>query len=272
MPGRSLIFPLLVVLLLQIGGNLYGQSYFASINSLGSTVICRGDSVGARIWFWGGEPPYTVVINDKEGKYMVLENYEALEPFYMFPESDNTFTIGSVVDSKGRKGGTFGSFSVTVHQPTPVTIVADRKAFLETDPGFVLKSSPKGGVFSGKGISGSTFYPAVATSDGSPHRITCTYENEYGCVSQDRESLFVLSGESSVQLLSGNNVIETVCDDGAIYTLKGRNEDHLNGSFELFRVGSSSAIEGHISDPDLTDNEASITFEELAGTYEVVYT
>lgn len=272
MPGRSLIFLFLFVLLLQFGGNLYGQSYFASLNSLGGTEICRGDSVGARIWFWGGESPFRVVINDKDGEYMVLENYEALEPFYLFPESDNRFTIGSVVDSKGRRGGSTGSVSATVHQPTPVTIVADHKAFLETDPGFELKSSPKGGIFTGKGISGSMFYPAVATSNGSPHQITCTYENEYGCVSRDRESLFVLSGESSVQLLSGNKVVEIVCDDGASYTLAGSNEDNLSGSFELFRVGSSRAIQGHITDSDLSDNEATITFEDLAGAYEVVYT
>jgi len=272
MPGKSQIFLLLLFLLLQIGSNLSGQSYFASINALGSTEICRGESVGARIWFFGGESPYTIVINDNKGEYLVLENYEALDPFYLHPEEDNTFTIGSVVDSKGRKGGSKGSVSVPVHQPTPVTIVADRKAFLETDPGFELKSSPKGGNFTGKGISGSTFYPAVATSNGSPHGITCTYENENGCLSQDRESLYVLSGESSVQLLSGNDIIETVCDDGAIYSLRGSNEDHLNGSFKLFRVGSSSAIEGHITDSDLSDNEASITFEGLAGAYKVVYT
>lgn len=272
MPGKSLFFSFLFILLFLIGSDLSGQSYFATINSLGSTKICRGDSVGARIWFWGGEAPYTIVINDKEGKYLVLENYDDLETFYLHPEDDNIFTIGSVVDNKGRRGGSNGSVSATVYQPTPVTIVADRKAFLETDPGFELKASPKGGTFTGKGISGSTFYPAVATSNGSPHRITCIYENENGCTSLDRESLYVLSGESSVQLLSGNDIIETVCDDGAIYTLRGSNEDHLSGSFKLFRVGSSSAIEGHITDSDPSDNEASITFEGLAGAYKVVYT
>jgi len=174
--------------------------------------------------------------------------------------------------TKGEGGGSYGSVSVTVNQATPVTIVADRKAFLETDPGFGLRSSPEGGTFSGKGISGSTFYPAVATSNGSPHRITCTYVNENGCLSQDRESLYVLSGESSVQLLSGDEIIETVCDDGAIYTLRGSNEDQLKGSFKLFRVGSSTAIEGHITDSDPSDNEASISFEGLAGAYKVVYT
>ena len=272
MVKRKLLGLLVIALLFQMESNLLGQSYFASISALGDTKICRGDSVGARIWFWGGLSPYTVVINDDEGEYLVLENYESMEPFYLHPESDNTFTIGSVVDSKGRKGGSYGSVAVTVHQPTPVTIVADRKAFLETDPGFELKSSPTGGTFKGTGVSGSTFYPAVATSDGSPHRITCTYENEYGCLSQDRESLYVLSGESSVHLLSGNDTIDTVCDDGASYTLRGSNKDHLYGSFKLFRRGSSSVIEGHITDPDLSDNEASITFGGLAGAYEVVYT
>jgi len=105
MPGKSQIFPFLFILLLQIGSNLSAQSYFASINALGSTEICRGDSVSARIWFWGGESPYTVVINDQDGEYMVLKNYEALETFYLHPEDDNTFTIGSVVDHKGRRGG-----------------------------------------------------------------------------------------------------------------------------------------------------------------------
>lgn len=270
--NRKLLCLLGMVLLSQMGNHLIGQSYFASLNALGNTRICRGDSIGARIWFWGGTSPYTVVINDDQGEVLTLENYESLEPFYLKPTVSTTFYLASVVDSKGRKGGAYGSIEATVDQPTPVTIVADRKAFLESEPGVPLKSSPSGATFRGPGVSGTTFYPAVATHVGSPHRITCTYENQNGCLSTDRENFYVLSGNSSVQLLLGGVAIDLVCNDGVSYTLKGNNDDQLSGTFELFRKGSSNPIVGHITDDNLGDNEAIITFKGLSGTFEVVYT
>ncbi|MEN8202069.1 MAG: hypothetical protein ABFS28_05685 [Bacteroidota bacterium] len=265
----NLIF-LLLFFLLQ--GKLSGQSFFASLSAVGETEICQGDSVAARIRFWGGTAPFTVVINDTDGEFMVLESIESKEIFYLKPLKSNRFYMASVVDSKGRKGSPYGSITVEVYESTQVSINIDRTAFMETEDGFPLTSSPSGGSFSGPGVSGSTFYPAVATSQGSPHRITCTYENQNDCITRDQINLYVLSGVSSVNLYLDDEIISTVCDNGSTYTIKGSNEDGLSGTFELFRQGSSSAIPGHITDNDPGDNQAVLSLIGLTGAYEIVYT
>jgi len=269
---RNIVLSLLFVLLIQIPSNLSGQFFFASIKAGGETEICQGESVPAIITVWGGTSPYVVVINDDDGKYLELKNIESGHTFDIMPETDNTYYIESLTDSRGRNGYTFGSVSVTVNPSTPVSIVLERTAFLETESGIRLRSSPSGGTFEGKGVKGSTFYPEEATTVGSPHRITCTYVNQYGCSSQDHEDLYVLTGESSVHLYSGGDIITFICNDGTSYVIKGNNEDNLAGTFELYRTGSSIPVQGHISDDDLTDNEATLLTEGLTGTYEIFYT
>jgi len=263
---------LLLVLLYLFQGNLWGQSFFTSLNAVGETEICQGDSVAARIWFWGGASPYTVVINNTKGEFKELKGIESQEVFYLEPSTSDRFYMASVVDSKGRKGSTYGSISIDVYESTPVSIDLDRTAFLESEPGYPLKSAPAGASFSGPGVSGSTFYPEQATATGSPHRITCSYENQNGCVTRDRIYLYVLSGQSRVDLYSGNEIITMVCDNGNLFTLKGSNQDGLAGTFELFRKGSSDALPGHITDDDLNDNQADLSLNGLSGNYEVVYT
>jgi len=269
---RSINYLFLLVLLFLIQGKLWGQSFFASLNAVGETEICQGDSVAARIWFWGGASPYTVVINNTDGEFKVLKDIESQETFYLKPSASDRFYMASAVDSKGRKGSTFGSITIDVFESTPVSIDIDRTAFRESESGFPLKSSPTGGSFSGPGVSGNTFYPAEATSTGSPHRITCTYENQNGCVTRDRIYLHVLSGQSRVDLYSGDEIITTVCDKGSLYTLKGSNEDGFAGTFELFSQGSSDPLPGHIIDDDPDDNQADLSLNGLTGSYEVVYT
>lgn len=269
---RNIIYALLLALFFLLPEKLSGQSFFASLNAVDETNICQGDSVAARIWFWGGASPYTVVINDLDGEYMVLKGIESQEIFYLKPSTNNRFYMSSVVDSKGRKGSTYGTITVEVYPSTPVSIDIDRTAFLESEPGYPLSSSPSGGTFTGPGVTGNTFYPSVATSEGSPHRITCTYENQNGCVTRDRINLFVLSGESSVNLYDGDEIITSVCDKGRTYTIKGANEDELTGTFELFQKGSSTALPGHISDDNPGDNQAELSLHGLTGTYEIVYT
>jgi len=269
---RSILNLFLLVLLFLFQGKLSGQSFFASLNAVGETEICEGDSVAARIWFWGGASPYTVVINNTQGEFMVLKGIESQEVFYLKPEKSDRFYMSSVKDSKGRKGSTYGSITVEVYESTPVDIDIVRTAFLENEDGFPLTSLPAGGVFSGHGVSGNIFYPAVAGSEGSPHRITCTYENSNGCVTRDRIWLYVLSGESSVNLYLGDEIVTTVCDNGSTYTIKGSNQDGFAGTFELFSQGSTTPIPGHITDDDPDDNQADLSLEGLIGTYEIVYT
>ena len=148
------------------------------------TEICIGDSVEATINF-AGDGPWDIKINDKDGLYLELKDVEeSIITIWLIPLEDNSYYIKEVKDKRGRKGTTFGEVIVSVYEATPVTIQLEKTAYLDSDPGVVLVSTPSGGVFSGNGISGNVFYPYIATPVGSPHHITCTYST-YGCVATD---------------------------------------------------------------------------------------
>ncbi len=270
--GRGkMLYLLLVILLLTGRSALFGQVFLISIRADGDTEVCPGEPVTATLTVYYGTPPFTVTINDNDGEYLVLKNIEMPYTFEIHPEKDNTYYIADAYDAKDRKGRAYGSITVSVHPVTPVSIVLDRTAFLVTEPGFSLISDPPGGNFSGNGVSANKFYPSVATTQGSPHRITCTYTNQYGCVSTATENLYVLSGQSSVSLLSGGDPVYSFCNNGKEYTIEGENNDGLNGTFTLYRSGSSTPVTGHISDPNPNDNKATLLSNGLLGDYEIVY-
>jgi hypothetical protein len=61
-----------------------------------------------------------------------------------------------------------------------------------TDPAATLSGNPIGGTFSGSGISGNTFDPALA-GIGGPYTITYTYVNAYGCTFTSTQNVTVFS-------------------------------------------------------------------------------
>ncbi|MGW8314146.1 MAG: PKD domain-containing protein [Bacteroidales bacterium] len=271
MGKKKLLYLLLFVMLFLPLNYVAGQVFLISIRAEGSTDVCQGNAVTAVLSVFGGSPPYTVTINDNDGEYTVLQDINMPYQFEIYPQTDNTYYISEALDSKDRKGRAYGSVEVTVTPAPPVNIILDRTAYLESEGGVQLESDPSGGVFTGPGVSRSTFYPAVATTEGSPHLITCTYTTNEGCVSTDTELLYVLSGECSVALYDGDVPVTTFCSDGSNYTLRGSNQDGLNGTFELFRAGTSNPVTGHISDADPNDNMATLLTAGLSGDYEVVY-
>jgi hypothetical protein len=272
--GRKLLIFLFLGLLMTLSvQRATGQDFYISLRADGPTNICQGEPLALILSVFGGNDPFTVTINDDEGEYLVLKDIDMPYSFEIYPQQDNSFYIASAYDRRNREGRVWGGpVSVEVNPSTPVSILLDRTAFLVTESGVPLNSNPSGATFSGIGVSGNTFYPKVATTVGSPHLLTCTYVNQWGCTSEDTEDLYVLSGKSSVTLLSGEEPIYSFCNDGSDYTIVGSNDDGLNGSFELFRQGSSNPIPGQIIDSDPDDNQATLLTDGLSGEYEIVYT
>ncbi len=267
---RNVLFPILLMLLPQLQETVSGQ-ITASIIGDGSEV-CQGDSLEAFLYFSGGVEPWSVVINDNDGEYLILDSIFSPHTIWLNPDVDNSYYIASVKDSTGTPGNPLGEAAITVRQITPVTIVADRTAFLPDESGIELVSSPAGGAFSGPGVAGNVFYPSIATSDGSPHTISCIYTNQFGCISTDTIDLQVLSKTASVYIVAAGDTINAVCDDGATYYLRGSNKDSIPGSFELLAAGSEIPIPGHITDVDPLDNEATLDPLGLSGGYDIIYT
>ncbi len=261
----------LFILLFLVQFGVSGQSFVASITS-DESDLCLGDSIAAYIYFSGGTSPWDAVINDKDGEFLVLDGITSPYTLYLSPDTANTYYIATAVDSDAVPGNPAGEVAIDVHEATEVSIMMDRTAFLQSEPGVDLISVPSGGAFTGAGVTVNVFYPEIATAVGSPHTVTCIYTNQYGCESDDDIELHVLSGVASVVLVTGSDTINAICDDGATYYIRGSNEDNIPGSFELLKTGSQNPVQGSITDSDPNDDEAILDPSGLSGAYDIVYT
>lgn len=98
----------------------------------------------------------------------------------------------------------------------------------------LVGGSPSGGTYSGTGVSGSSFDPAVA-GQGTTN-ITYTYTDGNGCTGSDVEPITVLASPT-VTL----NPFANVCDDDPFFTLTGGSPS--NGTY------SGPGVSGGVFDP-----------------------
>jgi uncharacterized protein (TIGR02145 family) len=92
--------------------------------------------------------------------------------------------------------GTPGQVVVTVN-PLPVvsfSVCFDTVTTTNAQPILLKGNVPPGGVFIGTGVTGSTFYPAIAGP--GRHHIRYTYTNNFGCL--DSASLSILNSQFSI--------------------------------------------------------------------------
>jgi len=274
---RNILVALASLFLFVQTYDLNGQAFSASITSSGSSDVCLGDSVKAYIYFSGGQEPFDVVLNNREGEYRKLKLSGAsnnVYTVYLKPVVSDSFYIASAIDNRGRSGSTNGEIEVTVNESTPVAFDLDRTVFLSSESWILLKSNPTGAEFIGQGVTNGRFYPEIASYENSPHTITCTLINAFGCESTDETDLYVLSGEASLHMVYEDDTLTSICDKTKSYTLIGDNNDGIPGRFELFvdDVVALEPIYGHITDEDTTDNVAILDPMGLSGSYEVYYT
>ena len=270
---RSIRVSLAFLFLLFLGIELSAQ-FTATIVAAGGTEICMGNSVKAYIWFSQGRAPYDVIVNNKDGEFMVLEDIESPYTVYLEPESNDSFYIASAIDDRGISGNLLGAVEVTIRESTPVAFDLDRTVFLSSEPGILLKSTPTGATFFGPGVANGRFYPEIASYENSPHTVTCTLINPFGCESTDETDLYVLSGEVSLHMIYEDDTLTSICDKTKSYTLIGDNNDGIPGRFELFidDIVDLEPVYGHITDEDTTDNQAILDPMGLSGSYELYYT
>lgn len=134
------------------------------------------------------------------------------------------------------------SVAVTVHAlPTGLSISGLSQEFCSNDAAVSISGYPAGGVFSGLGISGNTFNPAV--SGVGNHSITYTYTNNFGCSSSTIQPAIV----NAIPVITFTNLQTQYCSNDAATsitvtptggTLSG---NELNGnSFDPNYVGAGS--------------------------------
>ncbi|TSA25287.1 MAG: hypothetical protein D4R67_10400, partial [Bacteroidetes bacterium] len=160
-----------------------------------SQVICSGKTTGITIasnvtgasfnWTATGSSP--AVSGYSNGSGSVIQQ-TLVNSGYMMP----TVTYQVTPTANGCVG-TPNSVVVTVN-PHPVVSFAvcfDTLTTPQAQP-FILKGAvPSGGAFTGTGIAGSTFFPAIAGV--GTHHIRYTYTNNFGCVDSASRTIHIVN-------------------------------------------------------------------------------
>ncbi len=107
--------------------------------------------------------------------------------------------------------GTPSSYTITVN-PLPVITFSPMPQLCHTSPAFTLaQASPPGGTYSGNGISGATFDPAIAGI--GTHTVTYDYTNPVtGCSNSDTTQI-VINGFLTITVTPNNPF---VCDGNSV--------------------------------------------------------
>ncbi len=95
--------------------------------------------------------------------------------------------------------------------PVPDATILTGGIVCSTDPVVVLEARDPGGVWSGTGVSGSIFYPAVANTGN--HVITYTITDANGCSDFDETIITVATPDATI------TPVDTLCEDSPAVTL-----------------------------------------------------
>ena len=102
---------------------------------------------------------------------------------------------------------------ITVY-PIPDATIITAGIACSTDPAIVLQAHDPGGVWSGTGVSGNIFLPAIAGSGN--HMITYSITDANGCTDTDSAILTVATPDATI------NPVDTLCEDSPAVTLTAR--------------------------------------------------
>ena len=86
---RSIIHQCFILILLLWQVSAMGQVSTAAITGQDDEV-CQGDSVSAYLHMTGNGP-WTLVINDEQGEYLILKEISSPFLFWLKPEEDNNY-------------------------------------------------------------------------------------------------------------------------------------------------------------------------------------
>ena len=99
---------------------------------------------------------------------------------------------------------------VTVY-PVPDATILSEGIVCSTDPPIVLQARDPGGIWSGTGVAGGVFYPAVANTGN--HVITYSITDANGCTDSDDAILTVATPDATI------TPVDTLCEDSPPVTL-----------------------------------------------------
>lgn len=95
--------------------------------------------------------------------------------------------------------------------PIPDATILTEGIVCSTDPVVVLQARDPGGIWSGTGVAGNIFYPAVANTGN--HVITYTITDANGCTDSDETIITVATPDATI------TPVDTLCEDSPAITL-----------------------------------------------------
>ena len=125
-----------------------------------------------------------------------------------------TFTI-TYTATDGNGCSNTANQSVTVNGLPTVTITGLPSSFCINSPAVMLNGNPSGGTFSGTGVSGGSFNPALAGS--GTHTITYSYTDGNGCSNDATQAVTV----HNLPTVSITNLNSSYCVNATPVTLTG---------------------------------------------------
>lgn len=95
--------------------------------------------------------------------------------------------------------------------PVPDATILTEGIFCSTDPAVVLQARDPGGVWSGTGVTGNVFYPAIANTGN--HKVTYSITDANGCTDMDEAFITVATPDATI------TPVDTLCEDSPPVTL-----------------------------------------------------
>jgi len=95
--------------------------------------------------------------------------------------------------------------------PVPDATILNGGIVCSTDPVVVLQARDPGGIWSGMGVTGNIFYPAVANTGN--HVITYSITDANGCTDSDETIITVATPDATI------TPVDTLCEDSPAITL-----------------------------------------------------
>ncbi|OIP00211.1 MAG: hypothetical protein AUJ98_08955 [Bacteroidetes bacterium CG2_30_33_31] len=163
----------------QVQVNVIG-GVFGVTSSANPTTICAGDSTTIAALASGGGGTYSYLWSSSPSGYT-----SAFSQDVVHPTVTTTYTVIAT------DGTSFSSSSVVITvNPLPVVSLTGLSSnYCSTASSVNLVGTPAGGIFSGTGVVGSTFYPSIAGS--GIKNIFYSYTNSNGCSNSDTAAVTI---------------------------------------------------------------------------------
>ncbi|MHC1708242.1 MAG: cohesin domain-containing protein [Bacteroidales bacterium] len=197
--------------------------------AVSNDVICAGDQITLTVNFNAGLAPYTLVLNNEgvDETYTVTNN--TFDLVYTPTGPVANYSIVSITDANNCYNVPVASVSVTVN-PLPVVTLDPAGPLCDESAPIALNGLPFGGQYSGTGVAGDMFDPAVAGPGA--WTVTYTYTNENNCV----------NSASQVIVVNALPVVYTVVGGGpycagGIGVIVGMNGSETGIHYQLYKDG-----------------------------------